>query len=255
MYARRLTKEELLNAGITEVTSEGRVFKGDHEEVPKVNNGGYFFHFIYDLDKQGNRIKIPSESSAFGYVYKQRTVGLHRLMWAWFNDEVPAGMVVDHINNKHENLEDYDLSNLQLLTPSENIRKNMQLSTVELPCKIDRPRSYYEDKLLQFTQKYEAAKEAGDVKLCHKLRCQLHQYRAKLRYWDSHEKEHNAAVEKKDLVRQLRGYASYAKHTGAMRTWHMLNSVVKGNTYYTNEQLKQLIDDMVAWAVGAGGLV
>ena len=142
MYARKLTKEELLRDGITEVTPEGKVFRGELEVIPKTTKQGYFLHFIYDRDDEGNIVKKPNSKSVYGYVYKTRSIGLHRLMWAWFNNEVPTGYVVDHKNNKHYTLEDYRLNNLQLLTPRENLKKERKASSAEFKCKLDRPRSY-----------------------------------------------------------------------------------------------------------------
>lgn len=191
MYARKLTKEELMKSGITNVTEDGHVFRGEEELIPKVNNKGYFTHFIYDFDENGNYIKIPNPKSAFGYNYKMRSVGLHRVIWAWVNEEVPDGMVVDHINNQHTTLEDYSLSNLQVLTPGENVRKNriFPTSTREIKCKLNKPRSHYENKLAQFTQKYEQAKKDHNARAAHHLRTQMSQYRARLRYYDSHIQE------------------------------------------------------------------
>lgn len=45
---------------------------------------------------------------------------VHQLVWESFNGPVPQGFVIDHCDgNKYNN----HLSNLQLLTPSENTRK------------------------------------------------------------------------------------------------------------------------------------
>ena len=189
MYARKLTKDELLTGGITKVTEDGRVFKGEEEIIPTVNKQGYFMHSIYYLDENGNKIRIDKPNSAFGYVYKRRSIGLHRVMWAWFHGEVPDGLIVDHISNKHSELKDYELSNLQLLTPKENTTKNRELSTREMPCRLDKPRSFYEDKLTQLTEEYEQAKQDKDAEKVHKLRTYLSQYRARLRYYDNHIKE------------------------------------------------------------------
>lgn len=187
MYARKLTKEELIKNGITNVTTDGHVFKGDIEEIPNVTNGGYFVHDIYDTDENGNRIKIEKANSAFGYVYKIRTIGLHRLMWAWHYGEVPNGMVVDHINNCHDSIEDYHLDNLQLLTPAENLAKERQDWHVkEIKCKLNKPRSYYQDKLDGYLLAYEQAKEDKDAEKAHKLRANISHSRGRLRYYDNH---------------------------------------------------------------------
>lgn len=187
MYARKLTKEELVKTGITEVTKDGHVFKGEDEILPTVTKQGYLIHVIYDFDENGNKIKVPNENSVFGYNYKQRSVGLHRLMWAWFYDEVPEGMIVDHINNKHQDLEDHHLDNLQCITQGENIAKERSYWNVrEIKCNLKKPRSFYQDKLEGYILAYEQAKENKDAKGAHALRANIAQTRARLRYYDSH---------------------------------------------------------------------
>ena len=57
------------------------------------------------------------------YIYKGRVVGLHRAMWAWFNEEVPEGYVVDHINN---NPLDTSISTLQIMTVEDNLAKRFE---------------------------------------------------------------------------------------------------------------------------------
>jgi hypothetical protein len=193
MYARKLTREDLMIGGITNVTEDGRVFRGEEELIPVINKNGYFMHSIYELDENGNKIKIMKKNSAFGYVYKRRAIGLHRVMWAWFYNEVPDGMVVDHISNQHSELKDYELTNLQLLTPKENVRKNRVLSTREIKCKLNKPRSYYEDILTQTSIEYEQAKKDKDQVAAHHLRTKMSQYRARLRYYDAHIGENNIA--------------------------------------------------------------
>lgn len=188
MYAKKLTKEELIKSGITNVTDDGHVFKGAEEIIPRINNKGYLILFIYDFDKDGNKIKIPNLKSAFGYNYKMRSIGLHRVMWAWFNKEVPSGMVVDHISNKHTSLEDYKLDNLQLLTQKENVGKERVTSVKEIKCKLNKPRSFYEKKLADYESAYEQAKKNKDAKRAHHLRSNIAQTRARLRYWDNYHK-------------------------------------------------------------------
>ena len=40
-YASALTKEELIKGGITLITEEGHVFKGDKQVIPSINCQGY----------------------------------------------------------------------------------------------------------------------------------------------------------------------------------------------------------------------
>lgn len=198
MYARKLTKEELMDYGINEVTTTGRVFRNGEEVKPTIDDQGYFMFRIYDKDENGNKIKIPKKNTTLKsqYSYKMRAIGLHRLMWAWHYGECPEGMVCDHINNKHAHIEDYYLSNLQLLTPGENIAKerdNWHVS--ELKCNLSKPRSHFENKLEGFTLAYEDAKKNKDAEGAHKLRSAICQTRARLRYYDNHIDEYRAKIE------------------------------------------------------------
>lgn len=87
-------------------------------------------------------------------------------------------MVVDHINN---NKLDNNLNNLQLLTPQENLNKDKP-STRILKCKLDRQLSYYTDKLEKYLYQYELAKKSGLQELAHKLRSNISQTKARIRY-------------------------------------------------------------------------
>lgn len=201
MYGKRLTKEELLENGITEVTIDGRVFKNGEEVKPIIGDKGYFMFNIYDKDDEGNKIKVPKKNTNFKsqYTYKSRAIGLHRLMWAWHFGEVADGMVVDHISNSHDKLEDYHLDNLQLLTPGENLAKERDNWNVwELKCQLNKPRSFYENKLKGYEMVYEQAKKDHDAEAVHKLRSNISQTRARLRYYDSHIAEVNAKKQARD---------------------------------------------------------
>jgi len=189
MYARKLTKEELKNSGITTITKDCRVFREDGEIKPFPNSDGYLMLNIYELDEDGNRIIIPYEKSVYGYIYKTRSVGLHRAMYAWHSKEemVPDGMVVDHIDNKHTEIEDYYMTNLQLLTPAENLAKDRGNWNIgEIKCQLNKPRSFYQNKLEGYLLAYEQAKKDKDANAAHKLRSNIAQTRARLRYYDSH---------------------------------------------------------------------
>ena len=202
MYARRLTREELIEGGITEVTITGRVFKKGEEVTPSIDDQGYFVFSIYDRDEDGNKIKIPKKNTTYKsqYTYKMRTIGLHRLMWAWHYGEVPGGMVVDHISNKHNHIEDYYLDNLQLMTPGENLAKERDnWHQYELKCKLNKPRSFYEQKLEGYILAWEQAKKDGDSKAAHHLRGNVSQTRARLRYYDNHIEEYLKNPPKKVL--------------------------------------------------------
>lgn len=195
-YASQLTKEDLLKSGITVVTEDGLVFRGEKQVKLSLNSNGYWMIPIYTLDEDGNKIKKPIKRQYEGcshvtdtYTYEARVIGLHRLMWAWFYGEVPEGYVVDHINNKHETQEDYHLSNLQLLTPGENLAKERTTGTRQMKCSLKRPLSWYENRLNMYLDKYNEAKANHDADLAHKLRTNISNIKAKIRYHMAHKEE------------------------------------------------------------------
>lgn len=205
LYASKLTKEDLMLNGITEITEDARVFKGEREVFPHWIPGKrpYLGLDIYERDEDGHLKKgkdcVRKYKRKDGTIVEftsknaiSRTLGLHRIIWAWHYGEVPEGMVVDHIDNKHETLYDYRLENLQLLTQQENLAKDIAYSKGdrEIKCNMKRPRLFYENKLLNYTREYEEAKRNHDAKAAHRLRSNISRFRAHLRYWDSHADEY-----------------------------------------------------------------
>lgn len=234
-YAKKLTKERLIQEGFTEITKEGRLFKGEREVFPRWNGkegnpNRYLCIMVYQRDSEGHLIKgkdriyryTRKDGTIGEYISwsaKQETFGLHRAIWAWFHDEVPEGYVVDHISNKHSRIEDYHLDNLQLLTSKQNLAKERPDSTREIPCKLDRPRSYYEDKLAEYEKLYENAKLEHNAKNAHKHRTNIANSRARLRYYDNHTEEVNNMTEyKKDLM-ELKSWKKHFKAAGNKAMW------------------------------------
>ena len=195
-YASRLTKEMLIASGIELITEDGTVIKNGKQIFPKKNKQGYLMLGIYELDENGNKIKIPMtrtfkwcKKPSNTYIYKAMAVGLHRAMWAWFYGVVEEGCVVDHKNNRHTSIEDYHISNLQILSQRENSIKDRKASTKELKCRLDKPLSYYEEKLAYYEDLYKKATKEGDKKEVHRQGNNIYYQRAKIRYWLSHKAE------------------------------------------------------------------
>lgn len=178
MYAKELTKRYLQKLGITKVTEDGHIFTGD-KELKQIEShvDGYLRIAIYD--KELYRILYPITKCRSAGQY---TLPVHRVVYAWFNKAVKNELVVDHIDNNKKN---NHISNLQVLTPSENIWKDREHNIKELKCKF-RPREYYENKLNYYLGLYEEAKVNKQAARVHSLRSYISQYRARLRYWDSH---------------------------------------------------------------------
>ena len=206
-FSRALTKEYLVKHGVKEITEDCKVIFEDgrvlekEEDFAKDKNYGYLSFHVPDLDENGNIIKIHikrryKEKIYNINTYKRRLIGIHRAMWAWHHNEVPEGLVIDHLNNKHDTLYDNRLENLQLTTQRENSIKDRTLSTSELKCKMSLPLSYYEEKLNTYLNKYNNAKDREEKNI---LSTQICQYKAKIRYWKNHEEEYIKIEETKAI--------------------------------------------------------
>ena len=177
-YASRLTKDMLIKSGITEITEDGRVFKGTREiKYKTMGKTLYKYLIIYDFDENGNKIKMPSNTAS--YRYKQTTVSLHRAIYAWFYNEVPEGLVVDHIDDNKINNK---LNNLQLLTPSQNLLKaRKKLGSMGTYTPYMKKGGYTKEEILErikyFKAKYNEAKNLHDAELAHRHRANLSQWR------------------------------------------------------------------------------
>ena len=179
-YGKLLTRDYLENVlGITEISEDGKhIYKNGHEMKQTLSNEGYFIVTLYDKIKY-SLVPLEKRNPASGYT----TYGVHRVVYAWFNKYIPSGLVVDHIDdNKLNNNKD----NLQLKTPSGNVWKYREHDIKEVKCDLSKPRSYYEEKLAFWESCYELAKENGDQDRAHKLRTNLSNTKARLRYYDSH---------------------------------------------------------------------
>lgn len=110
---------------------------------------------------------------------------------------VEEGYVIDHRNNRHTSIEDYNINNLQLISQRENTTKDRKASTKEFKCKLDKPISYYEDKLAYYEDLYKKAIKAGDQEEIHRQRANTFGQRARIRYWLSHKEEAEALIAKK----------------------------------------------------------
>lgn len=217
IYARKLTKEYLQKHGVKEITEDckvvfdtGRVLSKE-EDFTK-NTQGYLTFNVYELDENGNKIKMHYKKY---YTYKIRTICLHRAMIAWFNDEVPEGYVVDHINNKHDTLADNKLENLQLLTPRDNLVKERIIDIRELKCKMTLPLSYYEEKLNTYLNDYNSTEDQEEK---HALRTRISAYKARIRYWKNHEAEYIKNEEEYKKNEEIRAIEAKALRAQKERT-------------------------------------
>ena len=192
-YAKELTKEMLVKMGITDIDFDTLTVYGPYGPKTYITSHtqGYIEVSVFDIDDNGNKIKLPrklkylkkdgSISYYDTYIYKCRNILLSRLLWAWKYGIVHEGMVIDHINNKHEMLEDYRLDNLQEITPPQNVAKERPNSNTRVVYRKRKDIGYYEEKLIQAEINYENAKLLGDADLVHKTRSMVSYFRACIR--------------------------------------------------------------------------
>lgn len=256
-FARKLTKEELIKYGVKEITKNckvtfknGRVLEKE-EDFSKDKKKGYLRFIVSDLDENGNRIKRPYKNH---YRYKVRTIGLHRAMWAWFNNEVPEGLIIDHISNKHDTLYDNRLENLQLLSPRDNLVKERNVDIRESSCRMNLPLSHYEEKINTYLNDYNNTKDQEEK---HLLRTYISNYKAKIRYWKNHEEEYikneeikaikaKALKAQKERLKELKQYKKNVDEAKALYkqdpssensyNWHL--AVVNYNYYLITHPFK-----------------
>ena len=194
-YAAELTKDYLMKLGITDVTPDGlHIYKGSEElaqYIPKTKNvkRRYFRVSLYDPEI---RQATPKEerTSTTGQI----TIPTHVINYVWNRGPRKLGLVVDHIDNNPLN---NHIDNLQLINQRENVTKDREESIRELKCKLDRPLSYYEDKLAYYEDLYQKAVKEGNQEEAHKQRGNTYTQRAKIRYWLSHKEEAEALIAKK----------------------------------------------------------
>lgn len=179
-YAKELTKEYLVKLGITEVTEDSHIFKDGIEVTQHTLYNKYKCIILYD---KCIRQSLPKEErkKTSGSI----TLPVQRVVFAWFNNVVPKDFVVDHKdNNKFNNHKD----NLQLLKPGDNIWKD-RVRGGEIKCQLNKPRSFYEEKLRKAETLYKMSKEECLVEEAHQLRNAIARYKRQLMYYDNHKGE------------------------------------------------------------------
>lgn len=90
-YAKKLTREDLIKAGIKDIFFSPRdlkyhiINKDDADINICKNKQGYLCFFVYDLNEKGQYIKVPIKRKFKGctkesntYIYKMKTITLHR---------------------------------------------------------------------------------------------------------------------------------------------------------------------------------
>lgn len=222
-YAERLTKEDLIKNGYT-LTLDARVFRYGVEYTP-YEKGNYLDISLYWLDEDDKPIKLPIiKKGKETYTYAQRSVGLHRAMWAYFVGEVPDGMVVDHKDNtlNKQLRENNTLDKLQLMTQGENLAKDRVCTAEANPDVKGWPsRDFIVDRINYYKELNEQAKEAHDAEAAHRWRSSISQWKAKLRLFDSDPERYTKAPKERKRNEACHLHAArlrFLKHM--VKVWH-----------------------------------
>lgn len=246
-YAEAITKDYLKKLGIEHVSTDGRFVikngKVAHICVNKKAKRPYGYVFLYDPDIRAS-VPVEERTNQTGSL----TLGIHVINYVWNKEDKSEGMVIDHIDNDPTN---NDISNLQCVTQQENLTKERtNWNTREIHCKLDRPRSYYENKLAYYESLYTVAKQEHNAELCHKLRANISQTKARIRYWDSH---HNSSTEKdtaqlsakKQSVKDIKILTQYKqmfRENGNKAMWHQVCSVINNWDSFDSKQKEHIFE-------------
>lgn len=127
MYCKGLTKQELLDAGITDViylkeTDEWQVRRYWYANNSKTKKNKTI-SITMACGKHKYRPDKYYPKITFCVKRKVYNIPLSRLVYVWYKCDIPDGYQVDHIDNDSFN---NDPNNLQLLTIEENLRKRFE---------------------------------------------------------------------------------------------------------------------------------
>ena len=222
-----LSREYLEYLGITNITEDGRIYKGQNELIGGLETGGYMQLCL--IDKVG----------------KKRQILTHRAVYAWHHGYIPPRMQIDHIDGDRYN---NHIDNLRLATAAENRANRVHKDgTYEMRCSMKFSREHYEQKL-----EAALAMPKGNVR-----KVKVSQLKAKLRYWDSHVQEYEAYLSKKAIEAKLEEQKSEAKRLsevkiklkfcaqkykqlGNLQQWHVMNNLVKNASLLPIDKVKEI---------------
>lgn len=182
-YAAKLTKEFLIECGVTDVTPDARVFIRNVEH--KAYQNGKYKSIVLYSPKLRQSIPKEERTNASGQI----VIPLHVVNYVWHNNIRPEGMIVDHIDNNQDN---NHIDNLQLLTPQENLKKNKDENYGTGNNTIKLSLSLTEEEILEkinyYIGLYEKAKEEHNAKAAHKYRTFISQWRGRFKKFKEFQK-------------------------------------------------------------------
>lgn len=214
--SKQITKSYLEYLGVTEVTTDGRVFTKNGELKPfltgrnkRAANQDRLTIKLHDSEKYKATPKAKRTNSS-GQVH----IYVHHAVYSWFHNEVPYGKEIHHIDG---NCLNNSLDNLEALTHAEHLAKHDK-GNKELKCRLDLPKDWYQKQL----DELEAIEKKTKVNYD-----KISVYRAKLRYYDTHIDEANNLIEFKKDCLELSYWKKVFKENDNKKLWHECCTIEK----------------------------
>ena len=125
-HNRALTKQQLIELGVTDVTKDGKVFKNGVECKIVILKNKYkhstnvYQNAVVQFVDKSKKIPFVTKDGYNSYTYGALNISVARIMFVWFVRDIEYGEQIDH---KDDNPLNNTLDNLQVLTQEENLKK------------------------------------------------------------------------------------------------------------------------------------
>lgn len=199
-----LTKEYLQFLGVKDVKEDGTVIGASGHPIATRDNG--------------NKYKVMGFNRA--ELGKPFNIYIHHIVWTWFKGKLEADSDVHHIDKNPAN---NALSNLQAMSHSEHLRLHKLERTTEstkiLKCKMNKPRSFYEDLLTKYEAEYLKAPELYGKSTDPRYKrvvANISNTKARLRYWDAHKNEY---YYKEEILVKPKEKTEYKRDLEELKYW------------------------------------
>lgn len=241
-YAQQLTKDDLINKyGITAVDPDGKVYNKYGEfNYSIMKSGKRKYNVIATYDHMSKPKVNIGKYGKGSYTYKSVTLGVHRIVWVWYNGIQHEGMVIDHIDNDPLN---NNLSNLQEITPAENLAKDRKKVKILKPSLLH-DLDWHKNKLAEYIVKYEKAKKDHDAEAAHNYGNSISNYRAKIRDWELNKGEYDKILSIKKSRQEEAKNKSIQYHKIAKEKKHLKSLVNEARKIYKDNPT---IDNKYNW--------
>lgn len=232
---KQITKTYLEYLGVTEVTSDGRVFTKRGERKPKVRNKAGRLSIALHDEEIRKSIPKDKRNNNPGYV----DIQLHHVVYAWFHGEVPYGKEIHHRDGNYLN---NSIDNLIALTHAEHVKEHRKMrelkqqeALVEEKCRLDIPREHYVKKIEEYMTK-------GDY-------ANANQYKRRLKYFDNHIEEHEKIIRLKKEIELIKYLKKEFKAKGDTIRWRQFRQLEVQWATIEEKLRSQILDSVMKYCI------